>query len=141
MYVTVQQMTDRFGAAMLVDLTDRGTVATGTIDSAVVNAAIAGADAMIDGFLSGIYALPMATVPPLLVDIALAVTIWRLHVGVPGDKVTLDYKDARASLEQISKGVIKLSVAGVAAPGSGSTGVQIVDRQRPFTEATMKGFI
>lgn len=139
-YCTEADLVTRYGTRMLVDLTDRGAVATGEIDSGVVAAAIAGADAFIDGYLD-LYARPMATVPPLLTEIALAVTIWRLHVGVPGEKTMLDYKDARATLEQIAKGVVKLSVAGVQQAGTGETGAVFTDRERALTPETMTGFI
>ena len=139
-YCTQADLVARYGTQMLVDLTDRGAVAAGAIDSGIIAAAIAGADAFIDGYL-GLYARPMATVPPLLTEVALAVTIWRLHVGVPGEKIALDYKDARATLEQIAKGVVQLSVAGVQQTSSGAAGVQIVDRARPFTADNMTGFI
>ena len=139
-YCTQADLVARYGTQMLVDLTDRGAVATGVIDSGIIAAAIAGADAFIDGYL-GLYARPMATVPPLLTEVALAVTIWRLHVGVPGEKVTLDYKDARATLEQIAKGVVKLSVAGVEQAGTGDSGAVFIDRERALTPETMTGFI
>ncbi|MGV8987648.1 MAG: gp436 family protein [Cypionkella sp.] len=140
-YCTEADLIARYGNQMLVDLTDRAELATGTIDSAVVSAATAGAAAMIDGYLAGRYALPLADVPQTVAEIAMAIAVWRLHVGVPGDKVTLDYKDARTSLEQIAKGVIRLSVAGVDAPGTGDTGAMIVDRDRALTQESMTGFI
>ena len=139
-YCTQADLVARYGTQMLVDLTDRGAVATGEIDTAIVAAAIAGAGAFIEGFLS-LYARPMVTVPPLLTEVALAVTIWRLHVGVPGEKVILDYKDARATLDQISKGVVKLSVAGVQQAGTGDTGAVFIDRERALTPENMTGFI
>ena len=139
-YCTQADLVARYGSQMLVDLTDRGAVATGEIDAAVVTAAIAGAAAFIDGYLDG-YAQPMASVPPLLTEVAMAVTIWRLHVGVPGEKVTIDYKDARTTLEQIAKGVVKLSVAGVQQAGTGDSGAVFIDRDRALTPETMTGFI
>ena len=50
-YCTQAQLIARYGNQMLVDLTDRGAEATGEIDGAVVTAAIAGAEAMINGYL------------------------------------------------------------------------------------------
>jgi phage gp36-like protein len=140
-YCTQADLVARYGAQMLVDLTDRGPEATGAVDAGTVTAAIAGAEAMINDYLHGRYALPLATVPASITEIAMAIAIWRLHIGVPGEKITLDYKDARASLSQIATGVIRLSVAGVDAPGTGSTGAMIVDRDRPLTQESMTGFI
>lgn len=140
-YSSLQLLTDRYGAQMLLDLTDRADVATGQIDTAIVDAALAGADALIDGYLQGIYALPLSPVPALISDLATVITIWRLHIGIPGEKIAKDYEDALKRLAQISAGTIKLGVAGIETPGAGATGVQVVDRERPFTAETMTGFI
>lgn len=140
-YATQADLIARYGQQLIVDLTDRGETATGVIDSTVVASALSAADAMIDGFLQGTYALPLAVVPPLVSDLACAIAIWRLHTGLPGEKIKADYDDARRTLEQISKGMVKLSIAGVPAAGTGSTGVQVVDRDRPFTADNMTGFI
>ena len=74
-YATIAQMTERYSAAMLIALTDRAEVPTGAVDEAVVTRALAEADAMIDGYLAGRYALPLTSTPPLLTDIAQAIAI------------------------------------------------------------------
>lgn len=141
MYCTQDDLVARFGETMLIDLTDRSVVATGEIVGDVVAAALGATDAVIDGYLLDRYLLPLSEVPPLLADIATAIAIWKLHTGMPGEKVTADYRDAIKSLEQIGKGTIKLAVAGVPQAGTSDTGAVFTDRERPLTEATMKGFI
>lgn len=138
-YVTLAQLTDRFGEQMLIALTDRGVDALGVIDTDVINRALAETDALIDGYLTGRYALPLAATETLLVGVAGAITIYNLHRFEAPDKITADYKDAIRKLEQLSTGMIKLSAAGVEAPSTGTTGVQITDRERPFTEENLKG--
>jgi phage gp36-like protein len=140
-YVTQAQLIDRFGEQMLIALTDRGQDALGVIDTDVINRALAETDALIDGYLSGRYALPLTTTETLLVGVAGAIAIYTLHRYEAPEKVQADYKMAIRTLEQLSTGMIKLTAAGVEAPSNGTTGVQITDRERPFTEDNLKGFI
>lgn len=140
-YVTLAQLTDRFGTRMLVALTDRGELATDMIDTGTVDRAIADADAVIDGYLAGRYALPMATTPPLVTDLAQAIVIWKLHTAQPDPKIEEDYKAAIRALRDISAGTIRLPVEGVDQPGTGGTGARLTDRERPLTADNLKGFI
>lgn len=140
-YTDLARLTARYGADMLIRATDRGPVPTGTIDAAVVAKACDDAAALIDGYLAGRYALPLAEVPPLVSALAEDIAIWRLHPYEPGDKLKADYDAAMRSLRDIGSGAIRLSVAGIDAPATGSTGAQFTDRERPLTEASMKGFI
>ena len=140
-YATLQLLTDRYGARMLVSLTDRGDIATNEIDADVIDRALADADAMIDGYLAARYALPLAEVPALLVDLAQAIAIWKLHVAAADPKIEADYKDARATLKDIGSGLVRLSVAGVEPSGTGASGVRTTDRGRDMTPDNMKGWI
>lgn len=140
-YATLQQLTDRYGSQMLVNLTDRAETASGLVNEAVIERALADTDAFIDGWLKARYVLPLADVPPLLADIAQVIAIWKLHTHQPDQKIETDYKDARKTLEAIADGRVRLPVAGVEPAGSGESGARITDRERPLTEANMKGFI
>ncbi|WP_121064727.1 gp436 family protein [Chachezhania antarctica] len=140
-YATLDQLTDRFGEQMLVSLTDRAAVATGSIDMDVVDRALADTDAEIDGFLRPRYMLPLAEVPPLIADLALAVAIYKLHRYEPDPKIQKDYELARRSLEGISRGAMRIPAAGIEPETSDGTGARMTDRERPFTETNMKGFI
>lgn len=140
-YTTLDQMEDRFGTQMLIDLTDRGEVATGTIDMDVMNKALTSTDAIIDGYLKVRYALPLSEEQPLVKELAEAIAIYKLHVYQPDEKIAQDYRDAIASLRLIGEGAIQLSAAGVAPADSGTGGARVTDRERPFTEGNMKGFI
>jgi phage gp36-like protein len=140
-YTDLEQLTDRFGTPMLVNLTDRGTPQTGMVDSDIVDRAIADTDAMIDGHLAGKYVLPMAEMPPLVADLAAMIAIYKLHIYTPGEKIVDDYKQALRSLEKISLGTIKLSVAGVPSASGQGSGARMTDRERPLTAQNMKGFI
>lgn len=140
-YVTQQQLVDRFGERLLLQVADRADPPAGTIDADVVARALADTDAMIDGYLAGRYILPLAATPPLLTDLAAAIAIYKLHVFAPDQKIADDYKDAVSTLTKIATGTVKLPVAGVEPAGAGSAGVVTIDRERDFTPENLKGFI
>lgn len=140
-YVTQTDLTARYGERLLVSLTDRGDVALGTIQQDVVDRAIADTDAVIDGYLTGRYALPLVTPQPLLADAAAAIAIWKLHTYAPDPKIEADYKEALRTLREIASGAIRLSAGGVEPAGSAESGARMTDRERPFTADNLKGFI
>lgn len=140
-YATLQQMTDRFGEQLLLQLTDRATPPVGGIDPAVVTRVLEDTDAVIDGHLAGRYALPLAAVPPRVVDLALTIAIYKLHPYEPDPKITRDYEQAMKALLAISRGDERLPLEGAEPAAIGNSGVVINDRERPFTEDNMKGFI
>ena len=140
-YATQAQLTKRYGEAMLVAATDRGSVPAGVPDAAVIADALAEADAVIDGYLAGRYALPLAQVPPLLADLAKALTIWKLHPYDAAPKLKDEYDAAMRMLRDIADGRVKLQLSGVETPGTGDTGAQMTDRERPMTAENMTGFI
>ena len=140
-YVTQAILVDRNTERRIIELTDRDEPSTGAIGVDVLNRAIADTDAVIDGYLAGRYALPLAETPALLVDLGAAITLYKLHIYEAPTKVEQDYKDALAMLSRIAKGEVRLPVAGIEPESSGASGVVTVDRERPFTEANLKGFI
>lgn len=140
-YATQANLTDRFGEAMLVNLTDRAAVATSVIDAVVINRALVDTDSVIDSYLGTRYVLPLSTVPPMVVDLALQIAIYKLHVNDPDPKISKDYDVALKMLDKISTGAIAIPAEGIAPQSSNAQGVRATDRERPFTEASMKGFI
>lgn len=140
-YATQGQLIERFGERMLLDLSDRADPPDGVIDTAVVARALTDTDAVIDGYLAGRYALPLAETPPQLRDLALTIAIYKLHRFTPDQKVKDDHDAAMKSLVQISSGVIRLPAAGVEPAGATSSGVETIDRERDLTPEGMRGFI
>lgn len=141
MYATVQQMTDRFGANLLVALTDRAAVATGLIDGAIVEKALNDASEVIDGYLASKYVLPLATTPGIVADLCQSIAIYKLHITQPDEKIVRDHQDGLKALRDIADGRLRVPVAGLDPTVTAGSGVQIVDRERPFTEDNMTGFI
>jgi len=140
-YCTQAELADRYGAGMLIELTDRADPPTNAIDAAAVARAIDDASALIDGYLKGRYALPIADTPPLLRDLALTIAIYKMHAGSAGDKIRKDYDDALRTLTQIANGLVRLDVAGVEPAASGATGVRVTDRERDLTPDNLRGFL
>lgn len=140
-YATQQDLIDRFGAGMLLGLTDRATPPTGLIDATVVAKALADTDAVVNGYIRARYIVPLAAVPPQIADIAAAIAIWKLHTFKPDEKIAEDYRDALKALREISAGVITLEVAGIISETTGGTGAQVTDRERPLTAENLKGYI
>lgn len=141
-YATLADLTDRYGAQLLIALTDRADPAANAIDGAVVARALADTDALIDAHLAARYALPVAApVPPVLRDIALAVAIWKLHVHEAPAKIEADYRDALRLLRDIAEGRARIPAAGAEPAGAGGTGARLTDRARPFTHDNLRGFV
>jgi phage gp36-like protein len=140
-YVTLAQLTERFGEAMLVQLTDRAMPATNEVDAEVVDRALADTDAQIDGYLVGRYRLPLAETPAMITDIAASIAVYKLHRNTVSEKVKDDYNQALKALRDIASGVIRLSVEGVEPQASGSSGVRTADRDRDMTPDNLRGFI
>lgn len=140
-YAALQNLTDRFGTRMLVALTDRGDVATGVVDTDVIDRALADTDALIDGYLAARYTLPVASTPAILTDLALSIAIYKLHTSAPDPKVEKDYDGAIRTLKDISTGAIRLSIAGVEPSGTGGSGARMTDRDRPLSADKMTWFI
>src|SRR5437868_4878285 len=103
-YASQSDLVERFGEPMLLDLTDRASPPAGVIDADVVTRGLEDADAMIDGYLLGRYLLPLATTPPLLLDLALVIAIYKLHHDTVSDKIRSDYTDALKTLDKIASG-------------------------------------
>jgi phage gp36-like protein len=138
-YITRQQLTDRYGYTRLVQLTDREDPPTGTIDDDVLNRAIADIDALIDGFLAGRFALPLPSVPGLLVSQAAPLVLEALYVEAAPDKVTADAANARKNLAAIAQGTVKLPIAGIEPAPAQSTGVLMTETcGRTFGRDAMK---
>lgn len=140
-YCTLQELKDRYSEALLVEISDRADAPTGAVDTALIDRAIADADALIDGYLKPRYALPLATVPRLVTDLSLRISIYFAHARVADDKIVRDYQDALKTLAQISSGAIQLDVDGAEPAASGASEIRTNEPERPLSAATMKGYI
>lgn len=137
-YATQADMTDRYGETELAQRTNRvdGT----TIDTTVLARALADADAEIDAYLAGRYALPVATVPTVLVRVACDVARYRLYEDGATDVVRQRYEDATGFLKRVSSGDVVLGDLAAAAD-TASTGLAYhQSAPRQITDDSMRGF-
>lgn len=126
--------------ARLAELT-QDTVTSTTVDAAVVTALILAASAEVDGYLGRRYALPLASTPELVKQLAIRVTLYRLHGRRPGsmtEALESDYKDARRMLEEIASGTLTLGVHPEAAVSERT--VQVTGQDRTFGRTNMGDF-
>lgn len=105
-YCTQADLIERFGAAEITQLSDRAGL--GTLDSAVIAGAIADADAEIDGYLSGRYALPLVNVPLVMTRLACDIARYWLFGQDTTDLVKARYDQAISYLAKVAAGTITL---------------------------------
>lgn len=132
-YATLQALIDRFTETELSQVAD--PLGTGEIDQAVIDRALADADAEIDGALIGRYLLPLQQIPLLLVRIACDLARESLYIDSPPKEVTSRAERARALLASIAKGVTRLDLPAPPSESSVAGLVEIVSGRRhgPFS--------
>jgi phage gp36-like protein len=140
-YATQSDLVTRFGSAELAQLTDR--VAGTTIDAAVVSAALADADALIDGYLARRYALPVAPTPALLLRLAGDIARFLLHGTSASDKVRAAYDDALRMLRDLADGRAALpgALPAPAAQNPASGSPASAAPERVFSRTTMADYL
>ncbi|MCW9699720.1 gp436 family protein [Avibacterium sp. 20-129] len=119
MYAQVDDFVLRIGERESIELTDREM--QGVVDEDLLQVALADSSSQIDGYLSGRYKLPLATVPHNLVRICCDLA--RYHLTSKSsvtmtEEVENRYKFCLKELENISKGVVSLSLDEEAAAES-----------------------
>ncbi|ABE45643.1 gp436 family protein [Polaromonas sp. JS666] len=131
-YAVKQDMIDRFAQSELIQLTDR-TGSAIAVDDAVLAQALLDADAEIDGYLMGRYALPLASVPRILIGACCDVARYRLYDDRATEQVTKRYDDAIKFLKLVADGKVSLgiNVANQVTPEAG--GASSFGNDRVFT--------
>lgn len=138
-YATLDDLVERAGATEIRQIADRDR--DGTPDTAVIEAAIADAGNQIDGYLATKYALPLASVPPILRTWAVSIARYVLHRNGAPDYIVQDYKDAIAGLKDVARGLIALPVAvGETAPAVTVGPVMGSHPAEVFTPDRLRGF-
>lgn len=109
-----------------------------------VNAAIADADAAIEGYLRmRSYVLPLDPVPPIVTTWARAITRYYLHKHLLSseakDPIVRDYQDALKFLGLVAAGKFSLGAGDVVAPVDGGS-PQVCAPPRVFDANTLRDF-
>jgi phage gp36-like protein len=119
-YANQDDLVARYGAEELMQLTDYA--GAGIIDAAAVATALADAQATIDGYLGGVYAVPVSPTPPMLARLACEVARYQLHGKAADDTVRRAYEDALRTLRDLSTGTAVL-IGAAAAPANAAPAV------------------
>lgn len=102
-YCTKSDLLLAFGEAELAQLTDREHAAV--VDDALLGSAIASAEAEINVWLEGRYALPLASVPRILTQIACDVVRYQLAGDIGADHpAAVRYAARQKLLRAIAEG-------------------------------------
>lgn len=139
-YATPEQMEERFGQRPLVQLTDRDTPPAGTVNATVLARALDDTDAMINGYVASRYALPLASTPATLRDIALAIAFYKLHRSAPTEKARDDYRDALKQLADIAGGRLTLDLPDETPAAGPGHAVRASSAPRRFTDEALDGY-
>lgn len=131
-YATPADLAARIPAEELVQLTDRSVPPSGLVDEAVLGGALAYADALIDSLVGNRYAVPLAPVPPLVVDMACDLARHRLYVHAPPEEVRARFEDARRWLHDVNAARADIPGAAPKSATSGSGLVQFPPTPRAF---------
>lgn len=114
-YCTQSDLLEQISEDELIQLTD--DAGTGSVDTTVVDRAIADADAEIDAYAGARYDTPFATTPDIIRKISVDISVYNLFArrrGAPEDRKER-YKNALRFLENLSKGLVSLGVSTPAA--------------------------
>jgi len=112
-YCTASDLTERLSNDELIQLTD--DVSAGVPDQGIISAAIAAAQDTIDGYLRGRYPVPLVSVPGIIKNLALDLTLYNLFRRrgqlQANESRELLYKQAVGQLKDIAAGIILLQTA------------------------------
>ncbi len=139
-YATAEQMIERFGEQELTTLTDRDGTAGGVVMTAL-DTAINDASAIIDGYLAGRYALPLAYPLPALTRLCCDMARYGLYDDSVSDAVAKRNDDAVRFLEKVAQGSITLGVSSEGAQAVSQDIPEIQSVGSVFARPSSKGFI
>ncbi len=139
-YCTQQDLEERIGRDVLVDLTD--LEGTKEVDATRVAHACDDASAEIDSYVQARYTVPFSPVPPVIHRAAVAIAIYLLFTARGYDKSGSDeaiadaYRATVAWLKEVARGHATL---GVPQPPK-DEGARVTAAERVFTRAKLEGF-
>lgn len=139
-YSTKQDLIDRFGEKELRELTDRVNRPPTTIDDVVVGRALDDAEALANGYLAKLYAMPLSVVPPVLTKVCADIARYYLH-GKAADKdspVARAYAEGVSWLKDVAKGLVTIEADGIAPAQAGGGSVKANPSSRVFTRDSLR---
>ena len=139
-YCTSAELADRFGTDELVQITNPTDPEAVAVNAQRVTDAIADIDALIDAKLQVRYALPLATVPRVLRNIACDLVRARLYEDRITDHVAAREKAAMRLLDEIQAGTLSLGLDDAQQATPASSGPQFTSAGRVFTPGTLADY-
>ena len=149
-YCTQSDIEKQIPEDVLIELTD--DAGAGTVDTGVIDRAIADADEEIDAFASMQYSLPFSSTPGLIrkmsVDLAICnLYARRAHLDIPESRGKRCDND-RKLLEQVARGTLKLDVpdpdrdsdAGVGTTSAKSDRIFSIGRDSDSSSGTLDNY-
>lgn len=127
-YAVKADMLEEFSENELIQLTDRDIPQAGAIVDAVLNRAIDGASAEIDGYLARYAGQVLAL--PILTRYCCDMARYRLYRDAAPEEVRNRYKDAIRFLEMVASG--KISLGAPAEAAASATTIQFTAGQKVF---------
>ena len=141
-YCSLPDLILAYGEQELIQRTDRQ--GTGVVDDAVLDAAIAKADAEINQRLRAKgWVIPITTPSADVLAIALDITRFFLHIDVAPDPVKDAFERAIKKLDAYVKGMVDLDLGSLSVPAAGGAGDVEFTRtsaDRVFTRETLAGY-
>lgn len=107
-YATPDDLITMFGEPQMRAMSDIDEVAAGQVVVQRLQRALETATGEVDGYLTGRYALPLATVPSVVRTHVLCLARYHLMGASPDDKATADRKAAMGFLDKVASGAIPL---------------------------------
>ena len=108
MYCTIDDLIQRFGEDELIQRTDRDY--DGSMDTAVIDAAIADATDQINAYLQGRVTLPLSDVPRIITAHACDIARYRLYDDGVSEHVAERHKQTMQYLRDVAAGRVKLPI-------------------------------
>lgn len=114
-YSTIDDIVANIPSSNIIQVTD--DVGAEQVNLEFVNEAIAYADSLIDGYLKGIYPVPLSPAPKLINKISIDLAIYHLYsrrfeLDMP-ESMMQRYKNSIKILEQIRDGVVQLGEGNI----------------------------
>lgn len=126
-YALKADMLEEFSESEIRQLTDRDDPPLGAINDAVLDRALAGASAEIDGYLARYAGAALDL--PILTRYCCDMARYRLYRDAAPEEVRLRYRDAVRFLEMVAAGKISL---GASAESASESTIQFTPGQKVF---------
>lgn len=131
-YAQPTDLTERFGDKAMRLLSDITTPPAGMVNTDVLQRALDDASALIDGYLVGRYAVPLADAPAAMRVHCLGVARYLLMTANPDDRAKADFSAAMAWLGKVGSGQVSLLAPDSAPAPAGVGNVLFSPGQKVF---------